>query len=393
MSIVSYAKYPFLVRLDDFLREYYGSLTLEEIILANRSASYIKRALMRIVASLKNEIYVEGSSPTDEVLSFYMALLISSLISPSLAKRLAVYESKRVYDKLMRESDEALVSIGRRLGLDLKYLGSCVNTIVTGYSLRDLSPIEVCLDYQISIPDYLTYGKRLFSDPAWKLTNQVVKGGYVYIDKRKVARLLSEVVYQKIVSLIPRKLEGLPKELKEFIDYVKSEISREVPDFDKSFITTREPQVMIEAMHQEAESILIGKELVISSEKELQKVIPLMPPCIKEILNQLMRSENLSHHQRFALATFLINIGVDLDLILEIFSKAPDFNERIARYQIEHLAGLRGSRKKYLPYSCATMRSLGMCVSECGTKSPLTYFYKELRKLKKGKSKEKVKSS
>ena len=93
------------------------------------------------------------------------------------------------------------------------------------------------------------------------------------------------------------------------------------------------------------------------------------------------KGEHLTHHQRFALATFLLNIGMDIEDVLNIFRNLPDFNERIARYQVEHLAGIRGGRKKYLVYSCEKMRTLGLCNSSCDVKNPLVFYWRTLKKL------------
>jgi DNA primase large subunit len=73
--------------------------------------------------------------------------------------------------------------------------------------------------------------------------------------------------------------------------------------------------------------------------------------------------------------------------VLELFKHAPDYNERIARYQIEHLAGLKGGRKKYSVYSCEKMKTLGMCVADCGTKTPVQYYLKQVRRSFKGAGK------
>ncbi len=108
----------------------------------------------------------------------------------------------------------------------------------------------------------------------------------------------------------------------------------------------------------------------------------MFPPCIKHLIAELKQGKHLSHHERFAVATFLINIGTDVEYVLNLMRYSPDFNEKIARYQVEHLAGLRGARKKYLVYSCDKMKSLGICVAECGTKNPLQYYFRELRKLR-----------
>jgi DNA primase large subunit len=71
---------------------------------------------------------------------------------------------------------------------------------------------------------------------------------------------------------------------------------------------------------------------------------------------------------------------MDVEEILELFRNVPDFNEKIARYQLEHIAGLRGSRKQYMPYSCQTMKSLGLCpiVGDCGAKNPLIVYRRNI---------------
>jgi DNA primase large subunit len=106
-----------------------------------------------------------------------------------------------------------------------------------------------------------------------------------------------------------------------------------------------------------------------------------LPPCVKAIYSKALQGENLSHQERFALATFLLNVGLDVEQVLEVFRNMPDYNERIARYQVEHLAGLRGSQKKYSPPSCRTMVSWGLCPGreECKRNHPLSEYYRRLK--------------
>jgi DNA primase large subunit len=99
------------------------------------------------------------------------------------------------------------------------------------------------------------------------------------------------------------------------------------------------------------------------------------PPCIIAIRNHVA---DASHKELFTLAAFLINRGYSTEQILTILSERPDFNERIARYQVEHIAGLRGSRTKYRPPSCQAMKAYGLCVEDgrlCprGIKNPLDF--------------------
>jgi len=100
------------------------------------------------------------------------------------------------------------------------------------------------------------------------------------------------------------------------------------------------------------------------------------PPCMRELLKRAEEGENLPHEARFALASFLINIGWDIDKVVEVFSNVPDFDEDRTRYQVRHIAGLEGSGKKYSPPSCRKMREWGLCVDgDCGVGSPLGYVF------------------
>jgi len=103
----------------------------------------------------------------------------------------------------------------------------------------------------------------------------------------------------------------------------------------------------------------------------LPEASPRMPPCIERLIKELQHGENLSHFARFTLATFLIHAGwTTIDQIVDLFRNAPDFDEKVTRYQVEHLAGKRGG-KKYDPPSCARIRQEGLCVADCGVRHPL----------------------
>lgn len=93
---------------------------------------------------------------------------------------------------------------------------------------------------------------------------------------------------------------------------------------------------------------------------------------------KLQTGEEVSHFENFAVASYLLNKGRSIEEVLELFKNRSDFNEKIARYQVEHIAGLRGSKTKYRPPSCEKFRVLGLCVDSgkhCPKwiKNPLQY--------------------
>jgi DNA primase large subunit len=104
---------------------------------------------------------------------------------------------------------------------------------------------------------------------------------------------------------------------------------------------------------------------------------------MKASLASLSTGKHIPHIGRFAVTAFLSNIGVTDEEIVKMFHTQSDFSERIARYQVEHIAGRRGGRKKYSAPNCKTMKTHGLCVNRdeiCATvSSPLTYYRKKAR--------------
>ena len=205
--------------------------------------------------------------------------------------------------------------------------------------------------YAIWIRDYLMAHPP--QDPPWKLVNRVVVKGYVMLQKHELARLAEGALRQRILKVCTgHQVSELPKPLEELAIEV------------------------------------LGKLAVLKPERELPRIAGLhvdaLPPCIKRIYEGALKGENLPHIARFTLATFMLNIGLSVDEVLDLFRRMPDFREDKARYQVEHVAGLRGSKIKYSPPSCRTLRTAGLCTPDgdlCGrVRHPLSYYYLRLRR-------------
>ena len=118
-------------------------------------------------------------------------------------------------------------------------------------------------------------------------------------------------------------------------------------------------------------------------EKAPKHVIPMpvrgeMPPCIMQILAKIRSGEDVSHIENFTIASYMVNTGYGIDEVIDVFKDRSDFNEKVARYQVEHIAGLRGSRVKYKPPSCSRMKTYGLCIEDgrrCprNIRNPLSY--------------------
>jgi len=313
------------------------------------------------------------STLSDEEVAIHVACLVL------MGSKRAAYRYSTILSKYLNHAylanapEEELLKYARLLGLNIVVDNGCKESVV---ELIDSArrAIVSCYRYAIPYHQYIEATIRLSKDAKWKFVNQYVKGGYVYLKERsRVSRILEEVFMNKLINAVDKLLRDadLRYHLQELgISQICGDVSEELSLQQVSF--------------EEREFTRIRSyDLALDSLDKLYTYLELFPPCIRRILDRVLNGENLSHQERFALATFLINIGTDLDIILELFKHSPDFNERIARYQIEHLAGLRGSKKKYLPYSCKTMKVLNLCISECGVKNPLSHFLKALKEVRR----------
>jgi DNA primase large subunit len=96
---------------------------------------------------------------------------------------------------------------------------------------------------------------------------------------------------------------------------------------------------------------------------------------MQAIMDAIKRGENVSHTARFAITAYLLKRGWGVDEVVELFRSSPDFNEKITRYQVQHIAGQVGGRKEYSVPNCETMRSWGLCPTNlgCGVRNPIQY--------------------
>ncbi|ACP35683.1 DNA primase, large subunit [Sulfolobus islandicus Y.G.57.14] len=167
-------------------------------------------------------------------------------------------------------------------------------------------------EFCVNFIDYLKYTKGLRED--WKLSKQVLYKGYVYLDKNQLTDLIAENIKNKIVEMIrPLNLKEIPEKLKS----------------------------------------LIEKKGVV-------------PPCIENILGK----EKLSEEEIRTLITFYINVGKGLGSIIAIMKKwnVTNIEDLYKKY--------RGDMEtRYIVYSCARMKQLGLCVSNCNVKNPLQLYF------------------
>lgn len=353
--------YPFLKRLDEYFRERFGSEVDLAALFTNealktKAADRVKKALSRRKSKSLGVSLAEQDE--DEYLVFYMGLLVAGFTDAWALRKYIDSEVKDFVEMMKLESSKFIWSISRVLGVSSELLArddECGYKIVLALEPRQ----EIsCFQFRLAVPKYLTYADRLLGEAGWSLLETYVREGYVYLPKSKYVRLLEDPLKEYLIKLF----EELSFKLANasVLEDLRSDIA-EIIRREYKRLGAEEP----------------GQPLTSEIKEEF------FPPCIAGLVKSLRANEHLTHIQRFALATFLLNVGASVDYVLDLMKNAPDFNEKIARYQIEHLAGMKGGGKKYRTYSCAKMKELGMCVTECGVKTPVQYYVRLLKNLRK----------
>jgi len=245
-------------------------------------------------------------------LSFLFARMVLSA-APVVAtlRRWAVAEAKRSYARLKQVPVDELSEVARRLGYTLEPQDGAVAFPLVDY-------------VKLAVP---------IRESEFRLAGQAVRHGLVVVRPVRAARLLQEAVRLRLavpVPLAPDVVELVRARERELLDVV----ARRTP-------------------------LPIARAGVPSG--GLQPA--LFPPCIRKMMRSLQQGENLSHAGRFGLAAFLHRAGADFETIVDAYRGAPDFDESITRYQVEHIT-LRDGGAGYEPPECDTLRSHGLCARD-----------------------------
>jgi len=331
-NVLRAARYPFLPEAREFISRNID-LSLESLERTGSEAA-LKRAVERVKSALIfKEVKVTALDELNyvrEMLSFPIAIILVSMIMNEYVRRMYAFgESRGAYRRMLNESDETLLYIGGKIGVE--------GVLDDGSMIR------------VKIPTYLKLAYS-FHAPHWKLVNRFVNNGYVLMSKTEYARLLqievNNYVYEKTLEPVPA--EAVPNSFRKAADEIVEVWSK------------------LEA----------GKPGYIPLKERMDT-----PPCISRIIKRMGNGENASHFERLVVATFMIARNRNIDEIIEFFSKQPDYKYSVTKYQVEHLAGLRGGGKKYSVPSCRTILTNGLCYPDeyCkGVRHPLRYGEKDV---------------
>jgi DNA primase large subunit len=190
-------------------------------------------------------------------------------------------------------------------------------------------------EWKLFFTDYISVAQN-FHDAKWKLVNRRLEEGWVHLLRSDVARLMEEALKTRITKSGMRPTRELPRpeEMPPTLRRALERISDKVKKWSSEFQTYDAEGGAGEIAY---------------------------PGCIKQILDKLDKGLGVSHSERLALVFFLSNVGKDVDEILQVFSKSPDFDAQRSRYYVEHAMGLRGGGTKYKPYGCPKLKTYGLC--------------------------------
>ncbi|MGA1866006.1 MAG: hypothetical protein ACMUFK_00900 [Thermoplasmatota archaeon] len=359
------ARYPFLEDARKWVRERH--FTIDQM-LSPQSENVQRKALERVDDSIEGrEIRYDVRGPDQEeieLISYPVArFMVAAVGDPNLIKWFSHHEGERARFLLEKDEPSRLLMIGEELGLpslehppDWEPETRALKAVVKGVRAVEFPMEAETREYWVRFTGYLP-PKRNVSGPEWDLSNLPLKKGHVRLNRRTYIRMVQELVKARVEEGLYRKMElpGNPV-LSEMIRGLKTKVD--------------------------------GRKRRCSPTELGRITITRLPPCMRQILGMSQAGENLPHHARFSLVTFLNAIGMSSEEIFKVFTGSPDFKEDIVRYQVDHITGTT-SATSYSTPNCDTMKTGGICFNPdalCEKEwltNPLKYYRIKGRKRKR----------
>jgi DNA primase large subunit len=338
LTIKDYAKYPFLKGSANALKVVPD---LQKPIIKIIETDFGKKSIEMAKSRLSNALYntklpISGTNncrPEPEIASFFFARVLLSIQSPvnkAMIEKFVVYETNRFYNCYINESFLKKQEIEK----DLQIISG-----KTLFTLKEYIPIAI---------------KLIQTSAKWKLVNMPISHGIVNIAELTPGKFnksddpkeifFKEQIKYKIRSTLPMKLD---KETKDALDPIAKELFGQY--------------------YKSSDNIGYG-EVTKSN----------FPPCIQHIIDLIQAHENPTHMGRFAMVSFLNEIGMSETDIALIFQTVRDFDLSQTIYQIEHISGKQGTPAYKCP-ACDTMQTNGLCLGKDNSlckkvKHPLGYY-------------------
>jgi len=317
----------------------------EKFLLDDVSDEILERSRIMLLNAYRKKSYFlnEISSSTDlmlnEIYAFPVSKILLSVInSPELNRKFALTMSSSTFKFLEKEENNETIF---ELFDDFKIK----------FSLSENNSFLVSID----LLDFLSM--PFFNE--LKLVNQQVFKGKVFLSRNDSIRFISNLVYNKVFFSLPLSVKEIPKKFRENAISLKQSfavVKKTMPEF--KFSALLKPD--------------------------------LFPPCMLSLYQDLSSGSKLSHIGNFDLACFLINTRISREDFLKLYSRASNYKENLATYHFNNIKG-KESKPKYSSPSCGKVLDHGLCLrnESCeGIRSPLGYYIRNLKNLKKDGKKE-----
>ncbi len=287
----------------------------------------VEEAENRIYSAItQSEITYPDMRDEKHVLVYPAArLIVEEINNPRLRALQAEAESKTVNRLLADEDNEVLETLcNEALGWNVETMGNLQERVQLPLSLRSF-------EFRIRFENFLEVAPDFHADE-WKLINRYVDKGWVLIRKRELNRLVSGK-FRQIIMFGHLDLPKLPQRFAEAVQRIEEEIKGKLRKFEPLKITGQ--------------------------------VTSAFPPCIQKMYDDSMSGQvNLSHDARFALAAFLLRIGMTEDEVNKVFGHSPDSDNRQIVYQVDHIASKRSMKSDttgYTPTGCKKLQTNNLC--------------------------------
>ncbi len=316
------AEYPFLPGAELLLGDVASSV--RDVVVDPVLARARELARARIRAAADDPTGATGvnelahASAEERLVSFlYARLLLSVAPTPATLRRWAVAEAKHASHRLARASSEELIAVADRLQFHLRESDGEIAVALTDY-LKLVAPIR---------------------EGEFRLIRQPLSRGEVRVSRERAARLVQEGIRSRLAQPLSVGDDARAALLEHEGGFLAEVAARFPPPAARAGVG--------------AGPLLPDR----------------FPPCIRKMKRMLEGGENLSHSGRFALAAFLYRAGATPDTIVDAYRGAPDFDEGVTRYQVEHITQRDGGRG-YEPPECETLRSHGLCFRDGDAAAP-----------------------
>jgi DNA primase large subunit len=328
-SRIQVLRYPFSLEARSATQEFARDIGELVKFLGRPDNEYIiEEAESRVYSALtQSEIRISNTDDRRDVLIYPASrLIVEEIGTPRLKEYQAEAESKAVNKYLGQESDTFVMKLAQStFGWDVVSFGDITQRAKLPILLRSY-------EFRIRFEDYLEVAPD-FHSVEWKLVNRHVDNGYVPIRQSELNRLISGKFKQLIIRSI-MDAPPLPARMIEAVQRIESEFKTKVVQTEPIEIT--------------------------------DQVTTAFPPCIAQIHEDSIQGKNLPHEARFALASFLLKIGMKEDEVKSIFKPAPDFVSSLAEYQVHHIAR-KSAGEGYTPPGCKKMQGNSLCPVYLGT--------------------------